>query len=203
MYQKFNFSSALLEYYFKIGIKNYCFYAASCIADKNKNYKIEKRSVVITDGLGCGLNEFTIQKEGVNMLTIKLRINGEDVVEYMSDGLIVSTPTGTTAYSMSLGGPIVAPTCDCFVVIPIAPHNLTMRPLVIEGSAEIEVVGYSRSNKMFATLDNEIFPATNGQVFTIRRKFESVKIAQLPETSFFETIRNKLMWGIDSREGKL
>lgn len=170
-------------------IKNIC----------SKNYIVEERSVIVAEGLGFALNEFSIQKEGVNMINICLSIDGEDVVEYKADGLLISTPTGSTAYSMSVGGPIVAPSCDCIVIIPIAPHNLTMRPLVVEGSAVIEVCAESRMNNLVVTLDNTCFPAENGQTFRLHREKNRIKIAQMPDNSFYKTIRNKLMWGLDGR----
>lgn len=164
-----------------------------------QDYIIDSRSVIVAEGYGRALNEFTIQREGLNMINITIKINSEDVAEYQADGLVVATPTGSTAYSMSLGGPIVAPTCDCLVIIPIAPHNLTVRPLVVDGSATIEVSATRRIGKLIATLDNDVFDIENGDTFVITRKKNMVKIAEASDSSFYKTIRNKLMWGIDSR----
>ncbi|MEG2121646.1 MAG: NAD(+)/NADH kinase [Rikenellaceae bacterium] len=164
------------------------------------DYIIDSRSVIVAEGLGVALNEFTIQREGLHMVNIKIRINSEEVAEYQADGLVVATPTGSTAYAMSLGGPIVAPTCDCMVILPIAPHNLTIRPLVVDGSATIEVSAIRRAGKLIATLDNEAFDIENGDTFIIKRQKDKVKIAEASDNSFYKTIRNKLMWGIDSRK---
>lgn len=173
----------------------------AAIFDKieRKDYIIDNRSVIFAEGYGHALNEFTIQREGLNMINIRIRINSEDVAEYQADGLVIATPTGSTAYSMSLGGPIVAPTCDCLIVIPIAPHNLTVRPLVVDGSVTIEVSATRRIGKLIATLDNDVFDIENGDTFVITRKKNMVKIAEASDSSFYKTIRNKLMWGIDSR----
>lgn len=173
----------------------------SDIFDKieRKDYIIDSRSVIFAEGYGRALNEFTIQREGLNMINIAIKINSENVAEYQADGLVVATPTGSTAYSMSLGGPIVAPTCDCLIIIPIAPHNLTVRPLVVDGSAVIEVSATRRHGKLIATLDNDVFDIENGDTFVLTRKKNVVKIAAASDSSFYKTIRNKLMWGIDSR----
>lgn len=166
---------------------------------ERKDYIIDSRSVIVAEGYGRALNEFTVQREGLNMINITIKINSEDVAEYQADGLVVATPTGSTAYAMSLGGPIVAPTCDCLVVIPIAPHNLTVRPLVVDGSATIEVSATRRIGKLIATLDNDVFDIENGDTFVLTRKKNVIKIAEASDSSFYKTIRNKLMWGIDSR----
>ncbi|MBE9487823.1 MAG: NAD(+)/NADH kinase [Bacteroidetes bacterium] len=166
---------------------------------KNKNYIIDSRSVLEAEGRGYALNEFSIQKIGLNMINIKLTIDGEDVVSYDADGLLVATPTGSTAYSMSVGGPIVAPNTDCLLIQPIAPHNLTMRPLVVSANSVLEVSAFSRCNKIIATLDNDVFNIHNGEKFILRRRKDLVKIAQLPDSSFYSTIRKKLMWGLEGR----
>lgn len=166
---------------------------------EQKDYIIDSRSVVVAEGYGRALNEFTVQREGLNMINITIKINAEEVAEYQADGLVVATPTGSTAYAMSLGGPIVAPTCDCLVIIPIAPHNLTVRPLVVDGSATIEVSATRRIGKLIATLDNDVFDIESGDTFVLTRKKNVIKVAEASDSSFYKTIRNKLMWGIDSR----
>lgn len=163
-------------------------------------YSVEQRSLLCVDDPDAfAFNEFTIQKRELSMIRMKLSINGEYVADYLSDGLIVATPSGSTAYSLSLGGPIVSPSCDCFVINPIAPHNLNVRPLVVEGNAVITVKAESRNNDLLVTLDNQVYEGVNNRTYTIRKSDKKALLVKLPGISFYDTLRRKLMWGVDTR----
>ena len=115
------------------------------------------------------------------------------------DGVIVSTPTGSTAYSLSAGGPVVAPTCACLVISPLAPHNLTMRPVVIPDSATITLRVDARRSDAFVTLDSRVYAIGQEAAFTIKRADQKIFLAVPHNISFYDTLRNKMMWGIDIR----
>ena len=170
-------------------------------------YTTEERTMVEVEGgfdrkavHPFGFNEFTVQKNGVTMISADVYIDGEFITTYLGDGVILSTPAGSTAYSLSVGGPIVSPQCRCFVLAPIASHNLTVRPLVIPDSSTVVFRIHSRGAGLFATLDNRYFDACDGEVFTIRRSAEPVLFAKLRDISFYRTLRDKMMWGVDPRE---
>ena len=145
------------------------------------------------------LNEFTVQRHGAGMISVETRVDGQLVGTYHGDGLIVSTPTGSTAYSLSAGGPVVAPTCRCLIISPLAPHNLTMRPVVIPDSSVISFQVQARRSDAFVTLDNRNYPVPHGATFTIRRADQPIFLAVPHNISFYDTLRNKMMWGIDIR----
>lgn len=144
-----------------------------------------------------GFNEFTLQKSGLNMISVEMKICSEKITTYNADGLILSTPSGSTAYSMSVGGPIVSPKCNCFIITPIAPHNLTMRPLVIDNKSVVTLKVFSRIEPSFATIDNISFKAYNGAEYDISLSDVKVKIIKLKSDSYFKTLTQKLMWGIE------
>ena len=145
------------------------------------------------------LNEFTIQRHGAEMISVETYVDGQMVATYHGDGVIVSTPTGSTAYALSAGGPVVAPTCACLVISPLAPHNLTMRPVVIPDTARIELRIRARRAERFVTLDNRTYAVGPAAVFTVRRAEERILLALPHNISFYDTLRNKMMWGIDLR----
>ncbi len=148
------------------------------------------------------LNEFTIQRHGADMLSIETYVDGQMVATYHGDGVIVSTPTGSTAYSLSAGGPVVAPACACLVISPLAPHNLTMRPVVIPDTSRIELRVHERRSDSFATLDNRSYRVGSDARFEVRRAEQRLFLAIPHNISFYDTLRNKMMWGIDLREVK-
>lgn len=167
-------------------------------------YTIEQRSMIEVSGdLGKErvfphiFNEFTLQKHGLGMLNIVLEIDSMRVAAFSADGIIVSTPTGSTAYSLSAGGAILAPNCRSFVITPIAPHNLTLRPIVVDEGAVIRLWATSRSGGYYATLDNRSYLVEEGSEFVLRLSPYKVSFVKLAESSFFETIRKKLKWGQD------
>ena len=145
------------------------------------------------------LNEFTVQRHGAGMISVETYVDDQMVATYHGDGVIVSTPTGSTAYSLSAGGPVVVPTCRCLVISPLAPHNLTMRPVVIPDSGVISLRVNARRSDAFVTLDDRTHPISHGAAFTVRRAEQQIFLAVPHNISFYDTLRNKMMWGIDIR----
>ena len=148
------------------------------------------------------LNEFTVQRHGAGMISVETYVDDQMVATYHGDGVIVSTPTGSTAYSLSVGGPIVAPMCECFIIAPIAPHNLTMRPMVIPDSSVVSFRVNSRALRSSVSLDNRSFDIPCGSEFTVRKAEKPIFLINLQNISFYDTLRNKMMWGLDSWEGR-
>lgn len=179
--------------------------AIDCIV--NLNYKIEERSLLevetsipVFGDFNFAFNELTIhKKESSSLITIKVLINGEYLNSYWADGLIISTPTGSTAYSMSLGGPIVSPNAKNIIITPIASHNLTVRPFVISDESEIELHVSGRSGDYLVSLDSRSGILCNTDVIKVRKADFSIKLLKLCSHSYFTTLRNKLMWGADVR----
>ncbi len=170
------------------------------------NYHIEYRTLLkfispanIFGNLNFALNEITIQKKGSSLITIDASLDKEFLNTYWTDGLIISTPTGSTAYSISVGGPIVTPGSNNFIVAPIASHNLTVRPIVIPDNMEIKLKAYSRSNKFLVSMDNRTIEIDKPTEFIICKAEFKLQMVHLPNNSFYKTIRNKLMWGVDKR----
>lgn len=146
------------------------------------------------------VNEFTLQKRCTSMISITIEIDGRSVADYWADGVIISTPTGSTAYSMSVGGAILTPGCRCFIISPIAPHNLNIRPLVVPDTSLIQIAGSSRTgNSLTATIDNREYEVAGGERFTVQRSPRTLDVIKLSGSSFYKTIRDKLLWGIDAR----
>ncbi|MFK8264977.1 NAD kinase [Capnocytophaga cynodegmi] len=176
---------------------------------RTKNYKIAERSVieavVSSDGkpvseINFALNEITVtRKNTASMITINTELNGEFLTSYWADGLIISTPTGSTGYSLSCGGPVIIPNAKNFVITPIAPHNLNARPLVIPDDTEIKLTISGREKKYLISFDSRIETLFNKVSVTIRKADFSIKMIRLEGESFINTLRNKLLWGEDSR----
>lgn len=161
---------------------------------------IEVESNLPTNGDSpLALNEFSVQRNGAGMLSVELYVDDEMVATCHGDGVIVSTPTGSTAYSLSAGGPVVAPTCACFVITPIAPHNLTMRPVVVPDTSRIRLKVEARRSEAFLTLDNRSYALPSSCEFTLQKAEKSIFLAVPHNISFYDTLRNKMMWGIDIR----
>jgi NAD+ kinase len=151
-------------------------------------------------GFNCALNEMTVLKtDNSSMINIKAYINGEFLNHYWADGLIVATPTGSTAYSLSVGGPILTPDSENFVITPIAPHNLTIRPIVVPGHNEIKLEVDGRGTHFLASLDSKSVNVEFSNTIRIKKADFKLKTIVLDGHSFFKTLRNKLMWGIDKR----
>lgn len=146
------------------------------------------------------LNEITVTKlDSSSMISIHTSINGEFLNTYWADGLIVATPTGSTAYSLSVGGPIITPDSQNFVISPIAPHHLTVRPIVVPDHHSITLSVEGRGLHFLASVDSQSQPIYFSALLKIRKAPFNVKTVRLKEHSFFSTLRNKLMWGADKR----
>lgn len=171
------------------------------------DYEIEERTLLSletdNDLFGINnkaLNEVTITKKDTSsMITIKAYVDGEYLNSYWTDGLIISTPTGSTGYSLSVGGPIVMPGTKNFIISPIAPHNLTVRPMVIPDDKEIVLKVEGREDSFLATLDFRSKVFDKSIELRIKKADYTIKTVKFPDASFFGTIRNKLMWGLDRR----
>lgn len=146
------------------------------------------------------LNEITLaRKETTSMITVHTYLNGNYLNSYWADGLIISTPTGSTGYSLSCGGPIIMPNSDNFVLTPIAPHNLTMRPFVINDSNTLRLQIESRENEFLASLDSRIHSFTTETELMIQKADFRIALVQTELQDFASTMRNKLSWGKDYR----
>jgi len=172
------------------------------------NYRIEHRSQLhlTTEhkdyhGFNYALNEIAIMKQDTaSMITVHAHINDEYLNSYEADGLIIATPTGSTAYSMSVGGPIMAPTTSNFVVSAIAPHSLSNRPLVVSDDSIITLDVESRNNNYLISLDGRSNILSTGTRLRIEKGAYTLKVVKRRENTFYDTLRNKLMWGIDPRQ---
>lgn len=146
------------------------------------------------------LNDVTVsRKETTSMITVDSYINNEFLNVFWGDGVIISTPTGSTAYSLSCGGPIIAPNNDNFVITPIAPHNLNVRPLVLNDNVEIKFRIESRVSEYSLSLDSRLIHIPTDQEIIIKKAKFKLLLVQPVNLSFFETIRQKLLWGKDKR----
>lgn len=152
------------------------------------------------DAVGYALNEFAVSKcDNSSMLTIHAYVDGEYLTTYWADGLIIATATGSTAYSLSVGGPIVYPASPNFVITPIAPHNLSLRPLIVPSSVAIQLRIEGRGANILTSLDGRNHVMDNNCQLRIAKTPFDVKRVELQGHSFFATLRNKLMWGADTR----
>lgn len=152
------------------------------------------------DGVNYALNEFTIHKQDNSpMISIDTYINGVFLNSYFADGLIVSTPTGSTAYSLSCGGPIMMPDSDNFIITPIAPHNLSVRPIVVANNKEISFKVSGRTDSFNISLDSRSSHLPIESEITVKKAGFRLNLINLEGQHFFETLRNKLMWGVDRR----
>jgi NAD+ kinase len=167
---------------------------------------IEHRAMISVSGLLDGknqtvfaLNEVAVQRLGATMISVDVAIDSLPTLTCNGDGIIVSTPTGSTAYSLSAGGPIVAPACRCFILTPLSPHNLTLRPVVTPDSSTINLTIHTRSNEASISADNRTFAIADGESIEIKIAKRSISLAVSHNISFYESLRNKLMWGVDNR----
>lgn len=165
-------------------------------------YKIEERSLleIAVNESNHALNEVAILKQDTaSMLTIHTYINNDFLTSYQADGLVVATPTGSTAYSLSVGGPILVPSSPSFVLSPIAPHNLTSRPLVVQDNAKIKLRIESRSNNFLVSLDGQSQVCHVKTEIEVQKADYMLKVVKRKGHTFYETLRDKLMWGVDVR----
>lgn len=158
-----------------------------------------KSSNVTFEEFSFALNEFTIQKKGPSLITIHVSIDDDYLASYWADGLIIATPTGSTAYSLSVGGPIVTPQSQNFIITPIAAHNLNVRPLIIPDNAILKLSVEGRTQDFQVTLDSRSASIEINSVIHIQKADFSVRMIKLPRINFYSTLYNKLMWGVDKR----
>jgi NAD+ kinase len=150
-------------------------------------------------GTSIALNEITIQKANLSMITINVYVDDVYLNTYWSDGLIVSTATGSTAYNLSVGGPILSPEDESIIISPISPHNLTIRPIILSGRSRLRMIVEGRSNEYLATCDFRSVRLPFIQEISISQASIKLKTVMLHGRDFFSTLRNKLMWGADKR----
>jgi len=160
--------------------------------------KLETSSGLFKEFPYC-LNEIAVQKVDSAMITVHVYVDGEFLNSYWADGLLISTPTGSTAYSLSVGGPIITPQSGNFIISPISPHNLTVRPIVIPDNRKLELKLEGRSLNYIASLDHRSVMIKNTEEIRIYKAEFKIRLLKLDSTSFYKTLRSKLMWGVDKR----
>ncbi len=173
----------------------------------NEKFTLDKRELIVLENravdfnqVNYALNEFTIhKKESGAMIHIDTYVDGVFLNSYFADGLIVSTPTGSTAYSLSCGGPIMLPDSDNFIITPIAPHNLNVRPIVISNHKIISFKVSGRNDNFNVSLDSRSQTVSQSSELIIRKADFRFNLVNLDGQHFFETLRNKLLWGLDKR----
>lgn len=173
----------------------------------DRTFKIDKRNLLHLDSnaalfgdLPYALNEFTIHKnDSSSMIKVHAYLNGEFLNTYWADGLIVSTPTGSTAYSLSCGGPVVFPDASNFIISPVAPHNLNVRPIVVPDDNIISFEISGRSEQFLCTLDSRMETVNNQIQLAVRKESFQLSLLRLHDSNFLTTLRNKLLWGFDKR----
>jgi len=174
-----------------------------------KEYLITKRTLLSVStsppsedlgDLNFALNEVSVsRKNTASMITIETYLDDEYLTSYWADGLIIATPTGSTGYSLSCGGPIITPQAKSFALTPIAPHNLNARPLVVPDDTNIKFTVTGREDKFFLSLDSRIVTIKRGAKITVEKSNFSIKMVQINQQTFIKTLREKLLWGQDTR----
>ena len=172
-----------------------------------RSYVLDKRSLIHLDSniplfneVPYGLNEFAIHKRDIApMIKIHTYINGELLNTYWADGLILATPTGSTGYSLSCAGPVVFPESGSFVLTPIAPHNLNVRPIIIPDNTIVSFEIESRADEIICALDSRRELVDKNVLLAVRKENFAVNLVRLNENNFLQTLRNKLSWGLDKR----
>ena len=171
------------------------------------DFSIESRALIKVqtdgeplDGYDCALNDVAILKrDTASMISIRTSINGQYLTTYQADGLVVSTPTGSTAYSLSNGGPIIVPGTKVFSMTAVAPHSMNIRPIVLSESSEITLTVESRSHNFLVAIDGRSEKCKEGTRLTLSRAPYDVKVVKRSRHSYFNTLREKMMWGVDAR----
>ncbi|MBR4340040.1 MAG: NAD(+)/NADH kinase [Bacteroidales bacterium] len=180
-------------------------FSAALDAVLQKQYTIEHRMLLHVDHPCCrklpwALNDVCIQRSGSNgMVTLHVFVDDEHLNTYWCDGLIIATPTGSTAYSLGCGGPILTPDANAFVLTPIASHTLTVRPIVLSGESRIRIEVESRSGSFVINADSNSYTVQQPATLLIRKEKFTVSLLRLNGQSFYKTLRDKLMWGLDRR----
>ena len=171
------------------------------------DFSVESRALIQVEtdgepfeGFNCALNDIAILKrDTAAMISIRASINGQYLNTYQADGLVISTPTGSTAYSLSNGGPIIVPGTKVFSMTAVAPHSLNVRPIVLPDSAVIELDVVSRSHNFLVAIDGRSEKCKEGTKLTLRRAPYDIKVVKRAEHRYFDSLREKMMWGADSR----
>ncbi len=174
---------------------------------ENNTYSIDERTLIHVETnqplfgeINYGLNEFSLHKtDSSSMITIHVFLNGEFLNSYWADGLIVATPTGSTAYSLSCGGPIIFPGSNNFVITPVSPHNLNARPMIIPDNTVVSFEVESRANNFLCAIDSRYKTADLSYQLAIKKERFKFKLLRMPENHYLKTLREKLRWGEDSR----
>lgn len=161
--------------------------------------EITKPSDLFGDDTSVALNEMTIQKSNLSMITINVYVDDIHLNTYWADGLIVSTATGSTAYNLSVGGPILSPEDESLIISPISPHNLTIRPIVLSGKSRLRMVMEGRTDECLLTSDFRYKKIAISEEIGIRMADSKLKTVMLNGRDFYSTLRNKLLWGLDKR----
>ena len=173
----------------------------------SNNYQLESRTLIslqshrkLFNGFNFGLNEFTIHKRDTSsMITVHTYIDGKYLNSYWADGLIVSTPTGSTGYSLSCGGPLISPEAKNLVITPVSPHNLNVRPIIVSDESEISFEIEGRAEKFLISLDSRSTSISSEEKLSVKKENFSAILVKLPHYHFFDTLRQKLNWGFDMR----
>ena len=172
-----------------------------------ENFSVENRALIQVEtdgeqleGYNCALNDVAILKrDTASMISIRTHVNGDYLTTYQADGLVISTPTGSTAYSLSNGGPIIVPGTKVFSMTAVAPHSMNIRPIVLADSSEITLTVESRSHNFLVAIDGRSEKCKEGTQIKLRRAPYDVKVVKRPDQRYFNTLREKMMWGIDAR----
>ena len=175
----------------------------------DKKYSISKRTLLSLscsspnksiEEINFAMNEITVsRKDTTSMITIETYLNDEYLNSYWADGLIISTPTGSTGYSLSCGGPILTPDVKSLVITPLAPHNLNVRPLVVPDDTEIRLKVTGREENYLVSLDSRVTSVKNESILTLKKTPFEINMIEIQGETFLKTLRNKLYWGEDKR----
>lgn len=174
---------------------------------KEGRYSISRRSLIEVkidddafDIYPYALNEIAVLKhDNSSLIEVETHVDGQLLTNYLADGLIVSTPTGSTGYALSVGGPVLAPESPTFCVAPVAPHSLTMRPVILPDDVEMTLRVKSRTGRFLIALDGRSCSLKEGTLIHLRRADYNVSVVKTVSTNFFRTLRDKMMWGLDQR----
>ncbi|MBS9768766.1 MAG: NAD kinase [Flavobacteriaceae bacterium] len=172
-----------------------------------KEFELEERTLIemISPKNLMGESSFTLNEVGIlkndttSMLTVKAFVGDEYITTYWADGVLIATPTGSTAYSLSAGGPLISPLCKNFAITPVAPHNLTVRPIVIPDDEEVRFQVNCRSSHFLVSLDSRSERVQSGTEIVVKKADFTIKVVKFGKMCFYKTLRNKLMWGLDKR----
>lgn len=180
-----------------------------CVDDiYNHTYKIDERSVIEVQCDGTPLNSYpyalnevaVLKRDNSSMISIRVEVDGEFLATYQADGLIINTPTGSTGYALSVGGPIIVPQSGTFCITPVASHSLNARPITLRDQVELSLSVESRSHNFLVAIDGRSETCTDKTRLLLRRAPYNIKVLQRKNHSFYSTLREKLMWGTDPRE---